>query len=197
MDTDHTPPAPTDNPQGQPFCIVPDWLIEQASGTACRVWCALWRHANRRTGRCDPYRQTIADLLRISVKTFDRSVAELETLGALTVEAQQRSDGGTRANQYVLRFTPLVKNVQGGRHQRPGGASSMSPPLEPEEQNQSTSRSGPASREVTPVPKGSQIHRTEQDIRREERQSGKRTRPAKPAPSVDPLAGVQPLEVHF
>lgn len=56
-------------------------LSPSLTGTQKRVACAVLDHRNRRTGRCDPSLNRIADLLGVSRRTVIRAVNQLVQLG--------------------------------------------------------------------------------------------------------------------
>jgi len=99
-----------------PFAIIPEWVLDHPdlSDKAVRLYGILARYADAQ-GAAWPRRSVLAERLRASVKTVDRTVAELEKAEAIEVRA--RIEGRVqRSNLYVL------------RRARPGGTP-VSPPL--------------------------------------------------------------------
>ena len=154
MSTDVAETTDDDEPMFEPirkFGIVPEWIIVSGvSARAVQVYAlivASW--ASRATGNCWPNRRTIAARLSISVDTLDRSISELEGIGAVIVESRYHPSGGQRSNKYWIADTPAanlrpptsknaplpIETLQepegGGRESAAGGAAPMRP-LEPE-----------------------------------------------------------------
>jgi hypothetical protein len=60
------------------------------------------KYADRATGECFPWRQTIADYMGVSLSTVDAGIAELTRVGALVVS--KKSNGAMRpvSNVYTI-----------------------------------------------------------------------------------------------
>lgn len=90
--------------QDGPFAMVHMWIVEAGvSAQAIRAYVALagW-YENRTNGEAFPGRRAVADRLRISVDAWDRAIAELKAVGAVSVTAQYRGDGSRSTNLYTL-----------------------------------------------------------------------------------------------
>lgn len=94
------------------YVTVPAWLIDSgASDRAIRLYLAIRLHWNSRTGQCNPSRARLAHLLGWSVSKVDRSLPELEKLGAVVVKrskAGKAAKGSYEANRYVVCDDPWV-----------------------------------------------------------------------------------------
>ena len=79
------------------FAMIPYWILlhEDISPIALRVYGVIRKHADNETGEARPSRATLARLCRVSVKTIDRSLRELEKAGAVEVRARWRSVDGS------------------------------------------------------------------------------------------------------
>lgn len=101
-----------------PFAIVPLWLIQDASPRALRIYAVMAaKWADRDTGECFPFRQTIADEIGVSADTVDRGLVELEGMGAIEIKPQYDSKGDQTCNLYRLFTVP-----------NPGRESAATPP---------------------------------------------------------------------
>lgn len=89
-----------------PFAVVPAALLSdtRVPDRAVRVWCAIARYANRRTGDAFPAQRTLAADLHTSVDTIQRAVRHLQSLGWLKVRARLSTDGTKRklGNLYTV-----------------------------------------------------------------------------------------------
>lgn len=95
------------------FAIVPEWvLFSGVSDRAVRLYGILARHANQKTGRANPTRETLRVKLKVkSVRTVDSALVELIDLGAITRKRRWSQRGDQTSNDYVVNVTP------GGAHQ--------------------------------------------------------------------------------
>ncbi len=61
--------------------MIPDrlWLHPAVKDIDLRLWCCLWFHARDR-GHCFESDATIADQIRVSIKTVQRSLLNLERM---------------------------------------------------------------------------------------------------------------------
>ena len=85
-----------------PYAIIPRWLMERASPMAL----ALYAHLADRAGRDQaifPGRKWLAQRLHCSIKTVDRTMAELKQIDAVTVRRRYRKEGSQTTNEYFLR----------------------------------------------------------------------------------------------
>ena len=99
-------PTLTDAPievQGPRLGYIPEWVMDEAGDTAIHLYVRLTRYADR-DGECWPSRATLAEKLRVSVKTIDRTVKELESLGAIEVVRRKDPENARRhlSSIYVL-----------------------------------------------------------------------------------------------
>jgi DNA-binding transcriptional regulator YhcF (GntR family) len=85
------------------FSIIPEWVLYgEISAVAVRVYGALRRFADNTTGECFPSRKTLAMRCRISIRTLDSSLNELELFGAIKVTKRQRVGGSWQSNLYTV-----------------------------------------------------------------------------------------------
>lgn len=88
------------------FSIVPQWLIfSPVSPTAKVIYAVLQRHADR-NGVCFPSRRKMAELVCVSIKTVDRAIEELESIGAIEKRRRYGEDGSYRSNEYQVITAP-------------------------------------------------------------------------------------------
>lgn len=108
---------------GSRYAIVPEWIADSPdiSHVGVRLYVILARYANA-DGSAHPGRKTLADRLRCSVDTIDRSLAELEAAGAIEIVKRQRADGGQSSNQYILRESAAPPAANEGLAPRRMGA---------------------------------------------------------------------------
>ena len=94
------------------FAIVPEWvLLADISANAVRLYALLNRYANSQ-GKAWPSRRTLAEALRISASTVDRSKDELVGIGALIVETRSTPAGDYTSNLYTLATSsPMTKGI--------------------------------------------------------------------------------------
>lgn len=98
-----------------PFAIVPEWVIDSAiSDRAVRLYAILSRYADS-DGFCWPSRRTLADRLRCSVDTLDRTVRELVETSILEVSARYDDAGDRTSNGYLVRRLAPAPMPVGGR----------------------------------------------------------------------------------
>jgi len=96
------------------FAVVPEWLLSaDISAQAVRIYAVMARYADR-TGKAFPSHRAISERVRCSIRTVQRGLDELVTLGA--VEVRERKDAaGQRSNEYFIRVSrPLAIGDQGG-----------------------------------------------------------------------------------
>lgn len=102
-----------------PFAMLPEWLLEaEVSDRAVRLYGILARHADKDTGEAIPSRARLAEKLRCSRDSIDRATKELETVGALGVEARFDEAGDRTSNLYTV-----FRVRQGGREAAATGTS--------------------------------------------------------------------------
>jgi hypothetical protein len=137
--------------QGPRLGYVPEWVLDEASDRAIHLYVRLTRYANR-DGQGWPSRTTLAEKMRCSVDTIDRTVKELERVGALVVERRMDPDNPKR---HLSSLYTLLVDKEGSRIGETGGsrkaAARVAAPLRPKEKPEkkaTTSRRKPE----TPVP---------------------------------------------
>jgi len=115
--------------------MVPEWVLYGASERAVVLYCHLHRLANQ-DSRCWPKRRTIAEALGWSVDKVDRTMVELEALGAVAVEERRHEDGGQASNLYTVWFdSPEMRTGSRGiaaRGRRDSAAPKKDSQLEPQ-----------------------------------------------------------------
>lgn len=92
------------------YGIVPRWLLAApVSDYAIRLfaWMAA-AHADRNDDTCFPSHQSLAENTGRSVSSVRRALKELRAAGAVSVELQQRDDGGRTANLCRLVYASPV-----------------------------------------------------------------------------------------
>lgn len=108
----HTPIAPGHKPETPPggifesrFAQIPAHAIDDPDLTHVdlRVLGVIAYHSSRDRGAW-PKQQTIADRLRITRETANRSIQRLRAKGLVAVEEQYRADGGRRENLYTVLY---------------------------------------------------------------------------------------------
>jgi len=97
------------------FVITPEWVLDaDISDKAVRLYGVLRSYADHRTGLAFPSRRTLAARLHVAdPKAVDRAMAELEVIGAVTVERSAPAVSGQArsSNRYLLRHTPPGKSA--------------------------------------------------------------------------------------
>lgn len=84
------------------FSMIPEWVLDaEVSGNAVRLYCVLQRYANSH-GTCFPSRMTLARRMHLHVRTVDRCVDELESIGAIVVTRTKATDGDWANNTYLV-----------------------------------------------------------------------------------------------
>jgi hypothetical protein len=89
------------------FSIVPHWVTNSdVSDRALRLYSVLAKFADAETGQAFPGRTRLSKELRCSLKSVDRAVAELESIGAVR-KTQRVKDGHYQSSLYtVVRIDP-------------------------------------------------------------------------------------------
>lgn len=89
------------------FAQVPEKLVldPTVSDRAIRVYALLWTFSNKNGRKAWPSRQTMADTLKVTTRTIDRGIRELEDLGALAVESNFKGERQTN-NVYTILVLP-------------------------------------------------------------------------------------------
>jgi hypothetical protein len=88
------------------FAVIPEWVLyADVSAQAVRLYAVLRRKADNETGASFYSRRTLAGLLRVKdPKVVDRTVAELEAIGAVKVTRGRLSEhGDPTTNLYTVR----------------------------------------------------------------------------------------------
>jgi hypothetical protein len=79
------------------------WALEQRQAGGARVvLIALAEAHNGRTGRCDPSQAGIAEQLGVTLRTVERAVSRLRTLGLVETTRRWHGKGGRTALSYAL-----------------------------------------------------------------------------------------------
>lgn len=90
------------------FAVIPEWVLyADISAQAVRLYGVLRRKADNETGASFYSRRALAELLRVKdPKVVDRTVAELEAIGAVDVTRGRVSEhGDPTTNLYTVRST--------------------------------------------------------------------------------------------
>src|SRR5262245_52960753 len=107
---------------GDRFAIVPQFLLEEGSSHAVKLYAVLYGMGSFDRPERQVSRKKLAERMAASASTVDRTLGELEDLGALDV-VQDVGPGGQLANVYrlcaVRTGSPQVN--RGGTHGRIGG----------------------------------------------------------------------------
>jgi hypothetical protein len=97
------------------FAIVPEWvLFAKIPHLSVRLYAVLARHADEKGVGAFPSRKRLGDLLDAHPTTVDRALGELVGIGAVSVAARFRPDGGRASNGYTLRVVPPTHQREGG-----------------------------------------------------------------------------------
>lgn len=84
------------------FSIVPEWVLDaKISDRALRVYAVLARYADNDTLQAFPGRATIAERVRCSVKSVDRALEELISVGAIEKEHRVK-DGVYQSSLFTV-----------------------------------------------------------------------------------------------
>ena len=88
------------------YAIIPEWLVDVASGNALKVFAALAaKYADRESDMAFPARTKLMKDTGLSDNTIDRCLRQLEQVKALTVERNRKKDDkGPDTNLYTLHF---------------------------------------------------------------------------------------------
>lgn len=85
------------------FCIIPEWVLySDITATAVRLYGTLQRYADKETGACHPSRATLAAKCNCTVKSIDRALSELITIGAVRKKQRISANGDMTSNQYTV-----------------------------------------------------------------------------------------------
>ncbi len=97
-----------------PFALVPEWVLDsEVSANAVRLYAVLGRYVDS-GGTCWPSRRTLAERLKMSKDTVDRSLKELRAIDAVSIVSQFTPGGDQTANLYIVhRVRPEMQ--RGGR----------------------------------------------------------------------------------
>lgn len=171
------------------YAVVPVRLIRTLPG-CISVFAVLASHANVTTGEAFPAQATMALTLGMNERTLRRKLAQLEEHGWLTTVRH----GANTTNTYILHDPASDRANMSAPHPGtertlgPGADRTLgTPELEPGElktppsppkggTDQDANGRPTRQKEVKPITKASQVHRTAQDERRADKEKGKRTR---------------------
>lgn len=103
------------------FAIIPEWLLDSdISPTAIKLFAVMAaKYADRDTGSLFPSRKELAAKLGVhSRSTVDHALAQLESVGALSIENRKDAAGDPTSNLYMLHYAqkigiPLPENQTG------------------------------------------------------------------------------------
>lgn len=96
------------------YGIMPLWVAASVSPNAVKVYAIFAaKYADRKSGEGFPKRRTWAEDCGFSRDTLDRSIKELEVIGALTKEQQRSPDGDPGENLYTIHFAAPVRQGMG------------------------------------------------------------------------------------
>lgn len=91
------------------FCIIPEWVLySNITATAVRLYGTLQRYADKETGACHPSRATLAAKCNCTVKSIDRALTELISIGAVIKKQRISANGDMTSNQYTVITVPQV-----------------------------------------------------------------------------------------
>ena len=87
------------------FEMVPHWVMDHpnVSLRGLQVYLFLRRYADYETGEAWPSRKTLASEIGVSLSTLDDAIANLRTIGAVTV-AERFGERGQQSNLYTVLF---------------------------------------------------------------------------------------------
>jgi hypothetical protein len=96
------------------FAVIPEWVLyAPIPDRAVRLYAILARHANADGVGAFPSRKRLAGMLGgCSIDTVDRTKGELVGIGAISVTARFRENGGQTSNGYTLRVVPPAAPVR-------------------------------------------------------------------------------------
>lgn len=78
------------------FAVIPEWVIySELSDRAFRLYAVLRKHANNETGESRPSRARLAELMRVSLSTIDRTLAELAKAKVIEIRHRWSNAGKT------------------------------------------------------------------------------------------------------
>lgn len=113
-----------------PFTLIPEWVLYHPglSDRAVRLYGALGRYADD-TGLSWPSRRSLASRLGCSPDSVDRARAELESAGAVRVEARFDDDRQTSNLYRIIRVPPAPVRPPLGTGAEGGVGTTAEPPL--------------------------------------------------------------------
>jgi hypothetical protein len=88
-------------------------LLPKVSPTARKVLAVLCWHAHKRTGRCDPSYDVIAEELAMPRRNVMRAIAELEAASLLRVERRRVAKDRNTSNAYHPNWDRLLRVFDG------------------------------------------------------------------------------------
>jgi hypothetical protein len=97
-----TEPAEQFEVEQTTFAMIPGWVIDAADPMALKVYAHLaHRYVNQRR-ECWPSQRTLADELKVAVRTVEDAVRSLREIGAVQATRTRRDDGRLGRNRYWL-----------------------------------------------------------------------------------------------
>lgn len=86
-----------------PFAAIPVWVLERCQDSrAIHLYAWLAKHANRERRAWPTNDHLAAAMGGISVRSIERAIAELRSIGAITTERKRRRDGAVIGLDFVL-----------------------------------------------------------------------------------------------
>jgi hypothetical protein len=122
--------------------MIPEALIydTNVSALAVRVYGALLRHRNEKTGRCDPSRKRLAGELGVkSTSTIDAALMDLLDAGWLAKFERYRPDGSQTSNGFAFPRDPPPASREGGTSEPGRGVPANREPRDESVENESSS----------------------------------------------------------
>jgi Helix-turn-helix domain len=98
---------------------VPDLISAGVPAEVIPTYCALTDYANNKSGECFPKMETLAKTLNRSVRTIQRHLHLLKTLGHIEFVERRRNKG--RYSSYLYRVVHIVKSTTGHGRRVGGG----------------------------------------------------------------------------
>ena len=100
-------------PKFTPIPKIPDLVTKGVPTEAIPTYCALADHANNKSGLCWPKMETLAAILKRSVRTIQRHLHLLRKLGLIEFVSRRRHKG--RFSSYTYKILHIATTGHGGR----------------------------------------------------------------------------------
>jgi hypothetical protein len=95
------------------FAMVPGWVVDAADPMALKVYAHLAHRYVNQCRECWPSQRTLADELKVAVRTVEDAVRNLREIGAVQATRTRRNDGKLGRNRYWLPMDQPRLNVDG------------------------------------------------------------------------------------